>query len=349
MFGQEGDDSAHVINGMMFIHDSAYRLDGGELINDGVELLTHPNTGYGTFVQHGGTHTINGILNIAAQTDYYGGFGFYWLEGGILRAHAINLQKAHYPTWIDGTLDQYGGTKIITGGHSINNAGAFRMSGGGTCAVEGAVNNDGTFTVTGTTADIDGTFTNKGVYLSSGSDNRLVDLIVEESGYLVGGGDDRWFIQNHFVNNSQANILWDTGLSSLSFVSGEDNLHHFFLAAADQGGGWEGYTNNFGWGTLSIGEGQALHLFDGNTSNEGTALYLRVLLGADISGTDILNIDGNGVSIYYLAHLEENAIFDGQTFALAGGGHLIPSAIPIPGSLWLLASGLIGFLVMRRR
>ncbi|MBW1801971.1 MAG: hypothetical protein JRJ85_14715, partial [Deltaproteobacteria bacterium] len=54
-----------------------------------------------------------------------------------------------------------------------------------------------------------------------------------------------------------------------------------------------------------------------------------------------------GLNIYYMAAL--NSELEGLTYALQGGGQLMAvGEVPIPGAVWLLASGLVLFFGFRR-
>jgi len=91
-----------------------------------------------------------------------------------------------------------------------------------------------------------------------------------------------------------------------------------------------------------------LSLYDGNDT-KGGAQYLGALLGAELSDGEVTNIFGNALNIYYLASLPENAYLGGLTSDLQNGGKLAPAVVPVPPSAFLLASGLIGLLAMKRR
>ena len=82
----------------------------------------------------------------------------------------------------------------------------------------------------------------------------------------------------------------------------------------------------------------------------GGALYLKELLGAEVTGNTITNIFGkNDLNIYYLASLEGNSYLDGQSYNLSGGGQLIAMKTPIPGAVWLLTAGLFCIAGARRK
>ena len=118
--------------------------------------------------------------------------------------------------------------------------------------------------------------------------------------------------------------------------------------------------NNFGWYTLSIGSGQTLNVQDGNTTNASTALYVNELLGLSVSGGMVQNITGgtasDPINIYYNAANAANFYFSGGTnldipFATGFGAvkwdPTVPSSpVPLPPSVLLLGSGLLGLGAM---
>jgi len=111
-----------------------------------------------------------------------------------------------------------------------------------------------------------------------------------------------------------------------------------------------GYANNFAWDTLDI-TGQTITLFDGNAANgSGGALYVRSLLGAVVNTVNctVSNINGAaGLFIYYDPQDLANSYLEGKTFLSANGAVTAP--VPIPGTLLMLGTGLIGLLGIRRR
>jgi len=83
-------------------------------------------------------------------------------------------------------------------------------------------------------------------------------------------------------------------------------------------------------------------LYDGS-GTDGGALYVDVISGLVLSGGTVINIAGatEVLNIYYNPLLPENAYLGTMTYAFASGnGQLIPT--PLPGSVLLLGSGLLG-------
>ncbi|MEJ2071681.1 MAG: hypothetical protein P8X58_14985, partial [Syntrophobacterales bacterium] len=109
-------------------------------------------------------------------------------------------------------------------------------------------------------------------------------------------------------------------------------------------------TNAFAWGTLNI-LGQTVQLRDGNYDNSTSfgpgAQYVGGLIGAEVNYANkvVNNIFGAflAVNIYYDPDLLINAYLLGKTYDFAGGlGQLKPDPTPVPPSVFLLGSGLLG-------
>lgn len=333
VFNQKGGD-VHFWDGLRVDVGGVYNIYAGSL---NIDLYMPPSQISGTFNQHGGT--------VLTQDRTVIG-GTYNLSGGTFNVLHRDLTN-------NGTLNYSGGeihlSQPTAESISLVNNGTTNLSGNGTRTIDGSVVNNGTFNVTHTTAVYTGrTFTNNGVYDSHHATQYFNDLIVGQNGYLAGKHGDKFFLAGNFINNSTMNNEWNTLMASLDFIEGEDNIHDLYLAGQDFGQTMSGYDNNFSWGVLDI-TGNSLYLFDGN-SMEGGGLYLREILGLDISGNLIANITGlDGLNIYYLSELEENGYLHGLTYNLTGGGHLMPISTPEPITMLLLGSGLVGLVGLRRK
>jgi hypothetical protein len=228
----------------------------------------------------------------------------------------------------------------------VNNAtGTTTLSGAGTRVVNGSVENNGAWKVTGTAATYTGTFTNNGAYVSDPATQTFTDLIVDPTGYLVGGTGDVFNISNDFINQG-TNPLWNTDGAMLAFIFGTDSEHNFYLPGADSGPGSE----SFAWQTLDI-TGQSIFLFDGN-GIPGGALYVDEIMGLVISNSEITNImGGNGLTLYYDPNSPLMLALNGGIFSLNGGGLLTPGAatLPIPATLLFVVTGLNPFIRLRKK
>ena len=168
-----------------------------------------------------------------------------------------------------------------------------------------------------------------------------------------------FIFKNDFQNQSTQSSLWNTANAEMQFVAGATNTHNLYIPGVDLGR-FPSLPIAFSWYALDIGTGQTLNLMDGNTSNASTALYVGEMLGAMISGGKVTNIVGSSNSldptiIYYDATLPQNAYLGGLDYAFASGyGELMwdpptSSNVPLPPSVLLLGSGLLGLGILGYR
>jgi len=209
----------------------------------------------------------------------------------------------------------------------------------------GNVVNYGTFKTTDTTVTFAGSYTENGVYVSDPSDNYYTDWTIGQSGSVIGGVGDNFFVSGDFINNSLEAGLWNTDQASLT-MNGE--IQQMALAGADLGALSAGYDDNFAWGDFSLESGVSLYLNDGN-AEDGAALYVGLVSFADELEVQLDRIFSE-YNIYYDFRLLGNEWLGGETYDLVGGGQLVAvSLVPVPGAVWLLGSGLLGLLGLRRK
>jgi hypothetical protein len=198
--------------------------------------------------------------------------------------------------------------------------------------------NNGIFKNTGTTITFAGTYTENGTFISDPADNFFNSVNIGPSGAWVGGVGDRFFVNGDLLGESTAKTAWQTADAELHFIGGI--RHILSVLGNDHSISFDGYDNNFAWGSVTLGAGEQLTL-DGDV---GGALYVgSLILPAGLA--QISSITGNGHNIYYHLSDPANAYLGGQTYALAGGGQLAP--VPEPATL--LLGGLTAVLALSRR
>ncbi|MEJ2092969.1 MAG: hypothetical protein P8X65_12320 [Syntrophobacterales bacterium] len=372
VIGDEGTGSFthtsgnHTVNGNLTlgkaITDSGnYLLTSGQLSVGMDEVIGDEGTG--SFTQLSGNNTVNGDLYVGRD-----GSGTYNLKVGTLKA----ANEFISPMGI-GIFNQTGGLNTVTNELMVGSLGGpfeavYNLKGGTLIAgsirieeasfnvmnvvttVTGDVFNRGDVRTTNAMVTWNGNFTNDALRYTSNSSKQTFkkDLVVNPDGAIVAThSQDLFVIKNNFVNSSEDAFDWNTVQATLKFATGADNTHDFYIPGADNGPPGDvpvtAVTDNFAWGTLDIA-GQTVHLFDGNDTPSG-AQYVGRMLGASLSGLNVTNIfDTTGLNIYYDPDLAANFYLHGLTYDLAGigSGKLIPFHTPLPPSVFLLGSGLLG-------
>ena len=152
---------------------------------------------------------------------------------------------------------------------------------------------------------------------------------------------DLFILQEDFINNhTTKDLVWNTAQAGLKFITGTDTSHTFAIAGDGSTAG-----HRFAWHSLDI-TGQTLRLQDGDTGANG-AQWLEALIGAkfaDTTLTNIFNDDPNNVlNLYYDKNLAINAYLGGLDYTITGGaGGMLIAHTPLPPSVLLLGTGLLG-------
>lgn len=157
------------------------------------------------------------------------------------------------------------------------------------------------------------------------------DLTVGAGSYITASEESEFHLFAGFINQSSMATQWDTDSAKLFFRLMSSVDHNFYLPGRDDGPIPAGFVDNFAWQEITIESGNALVLYDGNLTR-GAAQYVEVLTGAQVSGSQVTNITGNGLNIYYAADLKGNSYLGALTYDLTGGGSLIPVSPYCDGS-----------------
>ena len=91
---------------------------------------------------------------------------------------------------------------------------------------------------------------------------------------------DRFFLSGDLLNSSKNNSGWQTAEAELRLLGGVRHL--LSISGEDRGTSFDGYSDNFGWGTLVVDAGDALSLADGDDVSGGGLYVHRLLLGGGV-------------------------------------------------------------------
>jgi hypothetical protein len=294
--------------------------------------------GRGDFEQRSGIHWVKGNLTLASES---GSVGNYSLYGGKLSVWGTE----HIGRLGVGTFNQQDGLHEVNHlvlGNPEGGTGTYNYEGGKLKAETIDVKEHGTFNVTGVTATVYGEVT---VYDGGTVNTTNANLtwngkiIIEEDGFFISDPSTNEFKQD-FI--SYGTLLAAEG-DILSFsqdlaLMGEAELAESCLVFADDGDMTHlltlPTTYNLEVACLEVGEGDSLEL------SEGT-IYAEVLEGVEVDyeTNEFTNITGDPETILYYDPAQ-NPQFGGETFSLLGGGMALP--VPVPGSVLLLGTGLLG-------
>ncbi|MFA5110731.1 MAG: PEP-CTERM sorting domain-containing protein [Desulfobaccales bacterium] len=353
--------------------------DGG-LVRLDAAALYNPNLGTGTTEVRFNNSYLYGAANLAAgaQINVTDGRTLYLTaDGGTapsLTGGKVELQGTGWATYLTAN----GSVATLAGGSTVDLAGngnnylqgtGFATEAGssieGKGHIQAAITNNGTIAAKNGTLYVERSITGNGkVSVAGGATLNLAGYDVHTgnfemlgSGALIGGSVRTFNLTKNFSFTQTDESKWNSGNGfrlQMSGGGGGGGMQSLEVGGEDMGLIAAGFASNFHLEKLSLTElSTYAYLQDAyDNGNRGLdvaeALYVDSLsVAADTTlNLNLLNLytmkPGEGIHLVTI-------LDDGQ--AWLGGGHIINEAvvIPLPSTLMLLGSGLLGLAGLRRR
>jgi hypothetical protein len=300
--------------------------DAGAITSCHGMVLGQEAGSYGEFNQNGGTAEVWDTMTVGQA-----GEGHVIQSGGSLNITDKLVLGAQYGS--TGTIVQdLMGTGAITAKELVvgqNGYGEYQMYGGSLVVVDKLAIGVGTETFSRGIMDI---------HSFNASVTIKESMTIGEHGeFRTGPGVIINLTGSNFYNNSTDPSAVDMTGVTMKF-SNDPETPDTFEAAGTNG---HGFSNNFALGTLELGPGNVM-LVDG-VDNNGNGIYGDEVLYVALL---ILGVDATlDLNHFYLFCQE----FQNNGGALLNAEHLVQlSTVPLPGAVWLLGSGLLGLVGLRR-
>jgi fibronectin-binding autotransporter adhesin len=314
-----------------------FKMTGGTLTAGYAEIGVI-NGSIGSMVQSGGDVTITqtghpswaGGMTIGRD---YGSTGSYEINQNNGTA-TLTTGSLEVGSSGQGTFTQKAGTVTVANALNIGTdptgTGSYTMSGGTLSTKDLTVGSTGSGTPTGslalTNAAVNVTVSHSFTIAAQGQFTAASDVTIN----MTGSSFYNYSTDPNNVDMTQLRMLFSNPVSGDTFE----------VAGHDYGASLLGFTNNFALGTLELTAGAKLDLVD-NFSNlgDGTeALYVYTLI---LGPGAVLDPD---IDLYYVHLYNDGGIFGGGVSPQQVG-----QVVPLPSTLLLLASGLGGLALLRRR
>jgi hypothetical protein len=330
----------NLVDGTLNLNNPVYIPSGVTTVNSAATLSVAAG-GYSLYLQNGATLTNNGTVLIN-QTD--ANFRVYNMFGP---ATATIGGTGHLVLGPGNSI----GVSNTGYAASLTNDAGHTIEGGGT--VQAPVINRGSLIANNQTLAINSPVSGNGLVSIANGATLQANQNVQCGNFQMAptatfqlASNMRLEVQGNFSFEQTDTAKWSLGTGSALYMPG-NGIHSLEVGGLDTGPSPSGFVNNFNWPRLRISDtGNEVWLVDDiDNGHRGTsgkeALYvstLEVLSGAT------LNLHGLHLYTYLGQSFHLVTAGEGSLF----GGGVIVDHTPVPGSVLLLGSGLVGLLAARR-
>ncbi len=331
-------------------------------LNIAADAVVNVVTGYSGHLYD----TINneGTIYVNSGSTLWSNDGTIYTNNGIINLNSIDNRV--YLRATGGVVTLSGAGELVMGGNGYNylsqsqsGDGSFindvnhTIRGGG--QINAPIENNGTIVADNGNLLVNSNISGNGnvaiannATLDINQNLETGDLSMEAGTTLDVANNMTIDLNGHFTFAQTDESKWMWGADTSLAMSGEGDLWQSLeIGGEDLGLVSNGFTDNFDLENLIIeGDGTYAYLADLIDNGNGPlpeALYVDDL---DVLTAAILNL--NGLNLYTYLEGEIHLVTAGEGY-LFGGGTIIDSAVPIPSAVWLLGSGLIGLVGIRRK
>ena len=352
----------------------AYSMTSSSLKVTGDEFIG--NNGQATFTQTSGSNSAKSITLAAnSPTTYADTYSI--TSGSVTAPGGFTINGPYTPIGTSpppsNLISSTGGNFLVNGGVTVNapvtNNGLIKTT-NATVTWNGTVTNNSAYISDPATQTFVGN-------LNVTANGYLVGTSPLKPGPTAlspFSSQDVFVFKSDFLNTSIQNTAWNTNNAGMQFVAGASNTHELDITGGFVDPNSLYKTNNFGWFNMTIGASQIIDLKDTNGQNNPLAgstdgaLYVNQVVGATPTSfttnallTNIFNTSSDPITIVYAPHdpLNQYLITAGNptgSYIIPGinggvNGLLVadlitPSSVPLPPSVLLLGSGLLGLGAM---